>query len=168
MEDENNPLFDLSKIRVELLFLNEKNIRNMNLYENSLVLYLNKYLYKINMDKKNQSNSVKKPDFTFFEFYTKNLNIKSMDIPDTDLLSNKTDFYCNIALIFDIKEKDELINILKNINTQKELTHTLFFCDKNLGFNWQNDYFINLDKNSYDVIYMRVNDIDFTQYNQYI
>ena len=168
MEDENNPLFDLSKIRVELLFLNEKNIRNMNLYENSLVLYLNKYLYKINMDKKNQSNSVKKSDFTFFEFYTKNLNIKSMDIPDTDLLSNKTDFYCNIALIFDIKEKDELINILKNINTQKELTHTLFFCDKNLGFNWQNDYFINLDKNSYDVIYMRVNDIDFKQCHQYL
>ena len=54
------------------------------------------------------------------------------------------------------------------IQTEPGLLSRLFFCDKNLGFNWQNDYFINLDKNSYDVIYMRVNDIDFKQCHQYL
>ena len=28
--DENNPLFDLCKIRIELIFLNEKNISNVS------------------------------------------------------------------------------------------------------------------------------------------
>ena len=97
--DENNPLFDLCKIRIELIFLNEKNISNVSFYENSLVFYLNKYLYKINSDNKNQSSQ---NNFYFFEFYTKHLNIKSSNIPDTNLLSNSSDFFCNIFLIFDI------------------------------------------------------------------
>ena len=128
--DENNPLFDLCKIRIELIFLNEKNISNVSFYENSLVFYLNKYLYKINSDNKNQTSQ---NNFYFFEFYTKHLNIKSSNIPDTNLLSNSSDFFCNIFLIFDSKEKEELINIIKNINTPKELSYILIFYKKNTG-----------------------------------
>ena len=129
MMDENNPLFDLCKIRIELIFLNEKNISNILFYENSLIFYLNKYLYKISSDNQNQANS--QNNFYFFEFYTKHLNIKSSNIPDTNLLSNATDFFCNIFLIFESKEKEELINILKNVKTPKELSYTLIFYKKN-------------------------------------
>ena len=104
--DENNPLFDLSKIKIELLFLNEK-FTNYHNYENDLIFYMNKYLWKIQMDNSIQ-NKIKTDNnpkqFYFFEFYTKNLNIKYSNIPDTNLLSNKTDFYCNLFFIFDDKE----------------------------------------------------------------
>ena len=114
--EENNPLFDLSKIRIELLFLNEKDIPNINLYENNLIFYLNKYLYKIDMKTQNENNIEKKnSNFIFLEFYTKNLNMKSLNIHDTNLLSNKTDFFCNILLILDTNDKEKVKNILKNM-----------------------------------------------------
>ena len=80
--DENNPLFDLCKIKIELLFLNE-NISNYQYYENDLILYLNKYLWRIKMkaptsNTNNQEKETPKNDqFYYFEFYTKNINIKS-------------------------------------------------------------------------------------------
>ena len=154
--DENNPLFDLCKIRIELIFLNEKNISNVSFYENSLVFYLNKYLYKINSDNKNQTSQ---NNFYFFEFYTKHLNIKSSNIPDTNLLSNSSDFFCNIFLIFDSKEKEELINIIKNINTPKELSYTLIFYKKNTGLILDN-LNLNIDEKSYDIIELWTNNID--------
>ena len=157
--DENNPLFDLCKIRVELIFLNEKNIPKINFYENSLVFYLNKYLYKISSENQNQNNLQNKFELYFFEFYTKHLNIKSSNIPDANLLSNTTDFFCNILIIFEQKEKDKLLNMIKNSNTPKELSYTLIFCDKNLELNIQNDDF-NLDKNSYDIIEIWTNNND--------
>ena len=153
--DENNPLFDLCKIRIELIFLNEKNISNISFYENSLIFYLNKYLYKIPSDKKNQSNS--ENNFYFFEFYTKHLNIKSSNIPDTNLLSNSSDFFCNILLIFEPKEKDELINIIKSINTPKEFSHILIFYKKNSAIILDN---LNIDEKSCDIIEMWTNNID--------
>ena len=165
--DENNPLFDLSKIRIELIFLNEKNYPNIRIFENNLIIYLNKYLYKICIDKQNQNKSEKNSDFIFFEFYSKNINIKSSNIPDTNLLSNNTDFYCNIFLFFDIIEKDKLINFLKNIKTPKELTYSLIFCDNNLEFDCQNNLFINIDNNSYDVFEIKINDNDFKKCHQY-
>ena len=154
--DENNPLFDLCKIRIELIFLNEKNISNVSFYENSLVFYLNKYLYKINSDNKNQTSQ---NNFYFFEFYTKHLNIKSSNIPDTNLLSNSSDFFCNIFLIFDSKEKEELINIIKNINTPKELSYILIFYKKNTGLILDN-LNLNIDEKSYDIIELWTNNID--------
>ena len=164
--EENNPLFDLSKIRIELLFLNEKDIPNINLYENNLIFYLNKYLYKIDMKTQNENNIEKKnSNFIFLEFYTKNLNMKLLNIHDTNLLSNKTDFFCNILLILDTKEKDKVKNIFKNINTPKELTYTLIFYDKNSEFNLSNDDIINMDKNSYDVIGMCLNSNEFNKCN---
>ena len=152
MMDENNPLFDLCKIRIELLFLNEKNISNIFFYENSLIFYLNKYLYKIDSDNKSQSNS--QNNYYFFEFYTKNLNIKSSNIPDTNLLSNTSDFFCNIFLLFDSNEKEELINSIKNINKPKELSYTLIFINKNLEINLDD---IGLDENSFDIIELWTN-----------
>ena len=164
--EENNPLFDLSKIRIELLFLNEKDIPNINLYENNLIFYLNKYLYKIDMKTQDENNIEKKnSNFIFLEFYTKNLNMKSLNIHDTNLLSNKTDFFCNILLILDTNDKEKVINMLKNINTPKELTYTLIFYDKNSEFNLSNDDIINIDKNSYDVFEMCLNSNKFNKYN---
>jgi len=164
--DENNPLFDLSKIRIELLFLNEKNIPSINSYENSLTFYLNKYLYKIDIDSQNKNNAEKNnSNFIFLEFYTKDLNIKSLNIPDVNLLSNKTDFFCNILLILDKKEKNNLTNILKNISTPKELTYTLIFADENSDLNLPNNYLIDIEKNSIDVIEMRINNNDFNKCN---
>ena len=164
--EENNPLFDLSKIRIELLFLNEKDIPNINLYENNLIFYLNKYLYKIDMKTQNENNNEKNnSNFIFLEFNTKNLNMKSLNIHDTNLLSNKTDFFCDILLILDTKETDKVINILKNISTPKELTYTLIFYDKNSEFNLSNDDIINMDKNSYDVIGMCLNSNEFNKCN---
>ena len=147
MINENNPLFDLCKIRIELIFFNEKNISNIFFYENSLIFYLNKYLYKIDSDNKSQSNS--QNNYYFFEFYTKNLNIKSSNIPDTNLLSNTSDFFCNIFLLFDSNEKEELINSIKNSNKPKELSYTLIFINKNLEINLDD---IGLDENSFDII----------------
>ena len=164
--EENNPLFDLSKIRIELLFLNEKDIPNINLYENNLIFYLNKYLYKIDMKTQDENNIEKKnSNFIFLEFYTKNLNMKSLNIHDTNLLSNKTDFFCNILLILDTNDKEKVKNILKNINTPKELTYTLIFYDKNSEFNLSNDDIINIDKNSYDVFEMCLNSNKFNKYD---
>ena len=164
--EENNPLFDLSKIRFELLFLNEKDNPNIKIYENNLIFYLNKYLYKIDMKTQNENNNEKNnSNFIFLEFYTKNLNTKSLKIHETNLLSNKTDFFCNILLILDTKEKakDKVINILKNINTPKELTYTLIFYDENSDFNLQNNDIINIDKNSYDLIGMNINNNEFNK-----
>ena len=153
--DENNPLFDLSKIRIELIFLNEKNISNINFYENSLIFYLNKYLYKIPSENQTQNNI----NFYFFEFYTKHLNIKSSNIPDTNLLSNSTDFFCNILLIFNTKEKKEINNIIKNINTPKEFSYTLIFYNKSLVIDN-----INLDENSFELIELWTNNIDIKKF----
>ena len=164
--EENNPLFDLSKIRIELLFLNEKDIPNINLYENNLLFYLNKYLYKIDMKTQNENNIEKKnSNFIFLEFYTKNLNMKSLNIHDTNLLSNKTDFFCNILFILDTNDKEKIKNILKNISTPKELTYTLIFYDKNSEFNLSNDDIFNIDKNSYDVFEMCLNNNKFNKCN---
>ena len=164
--EENNPLFDLSKIRIELLFLNEKDIPNINLYENNLLFYLNKYLYKIDMKTQKENNIEKNnSNFIFLEFYTKNLNMKSLNIHDTNLLSNKTDFFCNILFILDTNDKEKIKNILKNISTPKELTYTLIFYDKNSEFNLSNDDIINIDKNSYDVFGMEINNNEFNKYN---
>ena len=146
---ENNPLFDLSKIRIELIFLNEKNISNINFYENSLIFYLNKYLYKIRGENQNNIN------YYFFEFYTKHLNIKSSNIPDTNLLSNSTDFFCNILLIFNTKEKKEIKNIIKSINSPKEFSYTLIFYNKNIIIND-----IKLDDNSFGLNEIWTNNID--------
>ena len=158
--DENNPLFDLSKIKIELLFLNEK-FANYHNYENDLIFYLNKYLWKIQMDNQEQNKNKKTNDnptqFYFFEFYTKNINIKSSNIPDTNLLSNKTDFYCNLLFIFDNKEEfntkkgsiNNLINMLSSVNTPKEISHLLIICNKNLDLTFLMNI---LDKNSYDII----------------
>ena len=158
MMNENNPLFDLCKIRIELLFLNEKNISNIFFYENSLIFYLNKYLYKIDSDNKSQSNS--QNNYYFFEFYTKNLNIKSSNIPDTNLLSNTSDFFCNIFLLFDSNEKEELINSIKNSNKPKELSYTLIFINKNLEINLDD---IGLDENSFDIIELWTNNINIKE-----
>ena len=158
MMNENNPLFDLCKIRIELIFLNEKNISNIFFYENSLIFYLNKYLYKIDSDNKSQSNS--QNNYYFFEFYTKNLNIKSSNIPDTNLLSNTSDFFCNIFLLFDSNEKEELINSIKNSNKPKELSYTLIFINKNLEINLDD---IGLDENSFDIIELWTNNINIKE-----
>ena len=158
MMNENNPLFDLCKIRIELIFFNEKNISNIFFYENSLIFYLNKYLYKIDSDNKSQSNS--QNNYYFFEFYTKNLNIKSSNIPDTNLLSNTSDFYCNIFLLFDSNEKEELINSIKNSNKPKELSYTLIFINKNLEINLDD---IGLDENSFDIIELWTNNINIKE-----
>ena len=152
MHDENNPLFDLCKINIELLFLNDSNIPNKNNYENSLIFYLNKYLYKIKVENENQNNNEKNSNFYYFEFNTKTLNIKSLNIPGTDLLSNTTDIFCNILLIFDSKEKDKIINIPQNKNFPKELTHTLIFYDKNSDIDLNENNINNLDKSSYEII----------------
>lgn len=156
--NENNPLFDLCKIRIELIFFNEKNISNIFFYENSLIFYLNKYLYKIDSDNKSQSNS--QNNYYFFEFYTKNLNIKSSNIPDTNLLSNTSDFFCNIFLLFDSNEKEELINSIKNSNKPKELSYTLIFINKNLEINLDD---IGLDENSFDIIELWTNNINIKE-----
>ena len=158
MMNENNPLFDLCKIRIELIFFNEKNISNIFFYENSLIFYLNKYLYKIDSDNKSQSNS--QNNYYFFEFYTKNLNIKSSNIPDTNLLSNTSDFFCNIFLLFDSNEKEELINSIKNSNKPKELSYTLIFINKNLEINLDD---IGLDENSFDIIELWTNNINIKE-----
>jgi hypothetical protein len=162
--DENNPLFDLCKIKIELLFLNE-NISNYQYYENDLILYLNKYLWRIKMkaptsNTNNQEKETPKNDqFYYFEFYTKNINIKSSNIPDTNLLSNTTDFFCNLLFIFDSKEefntKDDvnnnLINLLSSRTSPKELSHLLIICDKNLDLSFLIKI---LEKNSYDIIHL--------------
>ena len=158
MMNENNPLFDLCKFRIELIFFNEKNISNIFFYENSLIFYLNKYLYKIDSDNKSQSNS--QNNYYFFEFYTKNLNIKSSNIPDTNLLSNTSDFFCNIFLLFDSNEKEELINSIKNSNKPKELSYTLIFINKNLEINLDD---IGLDENSFDIIELWTNNINIKE-----
>ena len=158
--DENNPLFDLCKIKIELLFLNE-NYSNYQNYENDLIFYMNKYLWKIKMNNlsKEENEKIQNEHFYYLEFYTKNLNIKSSNIPDTNLLSNTTDFYCNLLFIFDSKEQfntkedaiNNLINLLSSRNTPKELSHLLIICDKNIDLS----FLINiLDKNSYDIIHI--------------
>ena len=160
--DENNPLFDLCKIKIELLFLNE-NFTNLHNYEKELIFYMNKYLWRIEMDTqppnttKDERDSEKSSRFTFFEFYTKYLNIKTSNISDTSLLTNKTDFYCNLLFIFEQKEelnkneeiKYDLMKILLNRNTPKELSHLLIICNDNLDLGFLSNI---LDKNTYDKI----------------
>ena len=155
MLDENNPLFDLCKIHIELIFLNEKNISNINFYENSIIFYLNKYLYKIKIENQNNNNY----DFYFFDFYTKHFNINTLNIPDTNLLSNKTDIFCGVFLILEIKEKDNLIYLLKNRNQIKELNHIFIFYNKKLDIS--KNIFFDLDNNLYDLIeiWENINDI---------
>ena len=166
MHDENNPLFDLCKINIELLFLNDSNIPNKNNYENSLIFYLNKYLYKIKVENENQNNNEKNSNFYYFEFNTKTLNIKSLNIPGTDLLSNTTDIFCNILLISDSKEKDKLKNIPQNQNFPKELTYTIIFYDKNSELDFNENNFTDLDKNSYDLITIWKNNDDLKEIHQ--
>ena len=161
MMDENNPLFDLCKIHVELIFINEKDIPNINIYENNLIMYLNKFLYKIKVENQSKNNFEKNSNFYFFNFYTKHLNSKISNIPETNLLSNKTDFFCNIFLLFEPKIKEKTINDIKNINTTKELTYTLFFCNKNTNKSISNEISDALDKNIYDVIEICGNNNDF-------
>ena len=160
--DENNPLFDLCKIKIELLFLNE-NISNLKNYENDLIFYLNKYLWKIQIDNsifitnKEEDEPENQKQFYFFEFYTKNLNVKSLNIPDSNLLSNKTNFYCYLLFIFDSKEEfnskdsstNNIINMLSSRNTPKELSHLLIICNKNLDLSFITNI---LDKNTYNII----------------
>ena len=161
---ENNPLFDLCKIKIELLFLKE-NFSNYQNYENDLIFYMNKHLWKIQMDNPNQNQNKNKIDmdnntqaqFYFFEFFSKNLNTKSSNITDTNLLSNKTDFYFKILFIFNTKDEfntkegaiNNLINMLSSIDTPKEISHLLIICNKNLDLNFLTNF---LDKNSYDII----------------
>ena len=166
MNDENNPLFDLCKINIELLFLNDSNIPNKNNYENSLIFYLNKYLYKIKVENENQNNNEKNSNFYYFEFNTKTLNIKSLNIPGTDLLSNTTDIFCNILLISDSKEKDKLKNIPQNQNFPKELMYTIIFYDKNSELDFNENNFADLDKNSYDLITIWKNNDDLKEIHQ--
>ena len=125
--DENNPLFDLCKIKVELIFLNE-NFSNFHNYETELIFYLNKYLWKIKNDTQNINiNKTEETNiFYYFEFYSKYFDIKSANISDTNLLSNRTDFYCNLLFIFDKEDfsKNEerimdIIKILSSMNNQK-------------------------------------------------
>ena len=160
--DENNPLFDLCKIKIELLFLNE-NISNLQNYENNLVFYMNKYLWKMKIDNSifNPSKEEDEPEnpsqFYYFEFYTKNLNAKSLNIPDSNLLSNKTNFYCYLLFIFDTKEEfnskdgstNSIINMLSSRSTPNELSHLLIICNKNLDLSFITNI---LDKNTYDII----------------
>ena len=166
MFDENNPLFDLCKIHVDLLFINENNIPNINYYENSLIFYLNKNLYKIKEENQNKNNNEKNSNFYYFEFNSKTLNIKSSNIPGTDLLSNTTDIFCNIVLIFDSKEKDKLKNIPQNKNFPNELTHTLIFYDKNSDIDLNENNFNNLDKSSYDLIKIWKNNNELKKIHQ--
>jgi hypothetical protein len=95
--------------------------------------------------------------FYFFEFYTKNINIKQSNIPDINLISNKTNFYLDLLFIFETKEEFEkkeggiknLINMLSTSNTPREITHLLIICDKNLDLNSLTNF---LDKSQYDII----------------
>ena len=161
--DENNPLFDLFKIRIELTILNENEIPNKDFYENSLIFYLNKCFYKIITDNSaSQNKDTKKNfDFYFFEFYTKNINLNSANIPDSNLLSNKTDFFCNIIMLVSDINEDEKNNIKKMLtknNTQKDISFLFIFYKKNNDFNNYFDDF--LDKNSYEMIELWENDDD--------
>ena len=159
MMEKNNPLFDLAKIKIELHFLNE-NLSNFQ-FENDLILFLNKYLWKIHMNNPNpdidEIENERSNQFYFFEFYTKNINIKQSNIPDTNLISNKTNFYLDLLFIFETKEEFEkkeggiknLINMLSTSNTPREITHLLIICDKNLDLNSLTNF---LDKSQYDII----------------
>ena len=160
--DENNPLFDLCKIKIELLYLNE-NISNHQYYENDLILYMNKYFWKIKMENPSSNLNMQEKEkenhnqFYYFEFYSKNINMQSSNMPDINLLSNTTDFYCNLLFIFDSKEElntkedliNNIINLLSSRNTPKELSHLLIICDKNLDLSFLIKI---LEKNSYDII----------------
>ena len=159
MMEKNNPLFDLAKIKIELHFLNE-NLSNFQ-FENDLILFLNKYLWKIHMNNPNpdidEIENERSNQFYFFEFYTKNINIKQSNIPDINLISNKTNFYLDLLFIFETKEEFEkkeggiknLINMLSTSNTPREITHLLIICDKNLDLNSLTNF---LDKSQYDII----------------
>ena len=157
--EKNNPLFDLAKIKIELHFLNE-NLSNFQ-FENDLILFLNKYLWKIHMNNPNPNNdeieNERSSQFYFFEFYTKNINNRQSNIPDTNLISNKTNFYLDLLFIFETKEEFEkkeegiknLINMLSTSNTPRDLTHLLIICNKNLDLNSLTNF---LDKSYYDII----------------
>ena len=159
MMEKNNPLFDLAKIKIELHFLNE-NLSNFQ-FENDLILFLNKYLWKIHMNNPNPNNdeieNERSSQFYFFEFYTKNINNRQSNIPDTNLISNKTNFYLDLLFIFETKEEFDkkeggiknLINMLSTSNTPRELTHLLIICNKNLDLNSLTNF---LDKSQYDII----------------
>ena len=157
--DENNPLFDLAKIKIELLFLNE-NIPKFD-YENDLIFYLNKYLWKIYMNNpnpnKDEIENQRSNQFYYFEFYTKNINEKSSNITGTNLISNETNFYMNLLFIFETKEEfnknessmNNIINMLASRNTPKDTSHLLIICKKDLDLNFLSTI---LNKNSYDII----------------
>ena len=164
--DENNPLFDICKIKVELIFLND-NFSNFKNYQHNLIFYLNKYLWKIKTNaptpqNKEEKDSLNSSQYSFFEFYTKKLSFKS-NIVETNLIPNKTDFYLNILFILDTKEdfnKNEekitdIINILSSRNTSKDISHLLIICKDNLDL----DFIINIfDENTFDIISLWDND----------
>ena len=159
--EENNILFDICKIKVELLFLNE-HFQNIQNYEHNLIFYLNKYLWKIKtltptQKNKEEEDSENTSRYSFFEFYTKNLNRKLSNIQETNFLPTKTDFYLNILYILDKKEDfdknnekiSDIINILSNISIPKEISYLLIICKDNLDL----DFITNiLDENTYDII----------------
>ena len=169
--DENNPLFDLCKIKIELIFLNE-NFSNFHNYETELIFYLNKYLWKIKNDTQNINiNKTEETNiFYYFEFYSKYFDIKSANISDTNLLSNRTDFYCNLLFIFDKEDfsKNEerimdIIKILSSRNTPKELSHLLIICNENFDSSYFEDI---LDENSFDIINIWENNNDIKKNRQ--
>ena len=164
--DENNPLFDICKIKVELIFLND-NFSNFQNYQHNLIFYLNKYLWKIKRNahtpqNKEEKDSLNSSQYSFFEFYAKKLSFKS-NIVETNLIPNKTDFYLNILFILDTKEEfnkneekiTDIINILSSRNTPKDISHLLIICKDNLDL----DFIINIfDENTFDIISLWDND----------
>ena len=148
---DNNPLFDLAKLRCDVFFHSEDECN----YKNEFLYYLIKNLWKIKLQK-SEKNKVK---YYYFEYSEKKSNdqntqtsTRKITIPSTCLLSNSANFYVYVLFLFDdekAKNKAKIYNILSHMYFSLDLSHLLIFYHKKID---PSSLLTDVDKKLYDTI----------------